>query len=380
MLFSFLPVDVIIHIHSLLLIEKSLIVIGRDATLTTIVTTAFVNLLLPLKWAGIFVPLLPPLALEVLDAPVPYIIGLDLPGVYGRDSTKRPKIPISPTSAILYMDDFLQCPHAYSSKQRKYKYQDGIVAEKLDSLTSIIGSGTSNVNTAPISPVDASSRPTTMSNLGRNFSMDDCVPTSKKDEGCRDCLFFETPFQMEMELSSIFPSTSSIQVTTIENKAILLKPLLMRLKTLSKQFKWQCEHCGLLQNSPFANIGANNGKQVGSNHCTISCSEEVMPHEVFVKCALMDFDPVIYQPVREILQLFHSYNETYTGGVLSNSHAWQDICHEDLYSHALVVDSKKIMDPLKQRMCIQEHILQTQMFALMLDSQFATYIELHHPR
>ncbi len=384
MLFSFLPVEVILHVHSLLLVEKSLIVIGRDTTLTTIVTTAFVHLLLPLKWAGIFVPLLPPLALEVLDAPMPYIIGLDIPGVYGKDATKRPKLPVSAAAAIIYMDDFLDCPHSYHQKQEQFKQHVGdIVVEKFESLSSIFGSAPSTLSQR--SPMNAFlSRPTTLSNATVVESTDNF---SIFKTYYRECLYFETPLLMEVELLPIFPAVSTSQVTAIDNTAMVLKPLLAQLKCLARQFKWQCEHCGLLQNSPFGNIGSSRGKKIfgsafdrGSNSCTPSCVDETMPHEVFVKCALMDFDPVIYQPVREILSIFHTYNETYTGGVLSSTYGWQDICHEDLYSRALVVDAEKIMDPLRQRICIQEHVLRTQMFAMMLDSQFASYLQLRNPR
>ena len=41
--------------------------------LVTAIATAFKLLLLPFEWAGIFVPILPSNALEVMEAPVPFI-------------------------------------------------------------------------------------------------------------------------------------------------------------------------------------------------------------------------------------------------------------------------------------------------------------------
>jgi DENN (AEX-3) domain len=41
--------------------------------LITAITTAFLLLLKPFQWAGIFVPVLPRNALEVMEAPVPFI-------------------------------------------------------------------------------------------------------------------------------------------------------------------------------------------------------------------------------------------------------------------------------------------------------------------
>ncbi len=74
-LFSLIPSEVIIKILSMLLLEKSLLVCSADLALATAISTAFALLLRPFAWEGIFVPLLPFAAYEVLDAPVPYIIG-----------------------------------------------------------------------------------------------------------------------------------------------------------------------------------------------------------------------------------------------------------------------------------------------------------------
>lgn len=49
--------------------------------MVTAVVTSFHNLISPFKWEGVFIPLLPPSAREIFQAPVPFIVGSDLLGV-----------------------------------------------------------------------------------------------------------------------------------------------------------------------------------------------------------------------------------------------------------------------------------------------------------
>ena len=46
------------------------------------VTSAFIQLLELVQWAGIFVSVLSPLESDILDAPVSFITGLGLPSIY----------------------------------------------------------------------------------------------------------------------------------------------------------------------------------------------------------------------------------------------------------------------------------------------------------
>ena len=75
-LFSFLPYTILIDIINHLLLEKSLLICGKLASLVSIITTGIKYILTPLKWDGVFVPLLPTSAMEVLQAPVPFILGI----------------------------------------------------------------------------------------------------------------------------------------------------------------------------------------------------------------------------------------------------------------------------------------------------------------
>jgi len=98
-LFCTLPAPVVVQILSLLLLEKSLIVCGSDLGLVSAIGTAFTLLLKPFSWQGVFVPILPLTALEVLEAPVPFIVGVTTPLPTMHD--------ISSAAAVLFLDDYL---------------------------------------------------------------------------------------------------------------------------------------------------------------------------------------------------------------------------------------------------------------------------------
>ena len=99
-LFCILPPKVIVQVMSMLLLEKSLIICGSDTGLVTAIGTAFTQLLRPFFWEGVFVPILPTSALEVIEAPVPFIVGT---------SATLPSLQaVSSTAAVLYLDDYLE--------------------------------------------------------------------------------------------------------------------------------------------------------------------------------------------------------------------------------------------------------------------------------
>lgn len=75
-LFTFVPYSVLIEIINHTLLEKSLIVCGKLSSLVSIISTGVTYLLSPFQWDGVFVPMLPKSALEVLQAPVPFILGI----------------------------------------------------------------------------------------------------------------------------------------------------------------------------------------------------------------------------------------------------------------------------------------------------------------
>jgi hypothetical protein len=93
---SFLNSGTILKLVNLLLMEKSLVVVGKYSAIVSIVTIGVKNLILPFKWEGVFVALVPGSARELFGAPVPYILG----------TTHAPREDeVSSNSAVLFLSE-----------------------------------------------------------------------------------------------------------------------------------------------------------------------------------------------------------------------------------------------------------------------------------
>jgi DENN (AEX-3) domain len=94
MLFATLSSEVLLKTLHLLLTEKSLIIYGTDMGYVTATALAIKELLKPLTWEGIFVPMLSTSAKELFEAPVPFILG----------TTFMPNFDfLSPSAAVLHI-------------------------------------------------------------------------------------------------------------------------------------------------------------------------------------------------------------------------------------------------------------------------------------
>ena len=75
-LFRALDVGEVIAFLSALLQERQIIVVCRTLGLLSAVVLSCIPLLRPMAWQGTFIPILPVDQLDVLHAPVPYVIGV----------------------------------------------------------------------------------------------------------------------------------------------------------------------------------------------------------------------------------------------------------------------------------------------------------------
>ncbi|CAM9755420.1 unnamed protein product, partial [Laminaria digitata] len=78
-LFSSVAEEIILRALDALLLEKTLVVCGRDVGMVSIVATALLSLLDPFKWEGVFVPVVPLKLMDVLESPVPALVGVQAP-------------------------------------------------------------------------------------------------------------------------------------------------------------------------------------------------------------------------------------------------------------------------------------------------------------
>src|ERR1700733_12626882 len=73
-IFSYL--DTIIKIFSSILYEQKIIFIGNELGPLTRLINTFISLLYPFSWPHTYIPILPALMLDIIQAPTPYIIGI----------------------------------------------------------------------------------------------------------------------------------------------------------------------------------------------------------------------------------------------------------------------------------------------------------------
>lgn len=72
------------------------------------ISSALSYLINPFHWEGVFIPLIPPNALEILDSPVPFIVGTThvVSTAQAEHRGSLTAIGLSPTAAVLYVDDY----------------------------------------------------------------------------------------------------------------------------------------------------------------------------------------------------------------------------------------------------------------------------------
>jgi len=63
--------------HSCLLTETRICLCSQHHALLTPIAEAFLALLFPLVWQGAYIPIMPLGMVDILDAPVPFFVGLN---------------------------------------------------------------------------------------------------------------------------------------------------------------------------------------------------------------------------------------------------------------------------------------------------------------
>jgi hypothetical protein len=91
LLFRSLNIKNIIKTWSLLMCEQKIVLCSASISILTPVALALVSLLFPFSWCGIFIPVLPETLIDVLDAPVPFLVGYDADYLRKTPSEHRPE-------------------------------------------------------------------------------------------------------------------------------------------------------------------------------------------------------------------------------------------------------------------------------------------------
>ncbi|KAF1987997.1 DENN-domain-containing protein [Aulographum hederae CBS 113979] len=76
-LFRSLSIPNIITLFEYVLAEARIILLSSHTAMLHLSSAAITNLLFPMKWAGVFIPVLPARLIQALEAPCPYIVGVE---------------------------------------------------------------------------------------------------------------------------------------------------------------------------------------------------------------------------------------------------------------------------------------------------------------
>ncbi|KAF2196154.1 dDENN domain-containing protein [Delitschia confertaspora ATCC 74209] len=76
-LFRALSIPNVITLFEYVLQESRIILLSSHTAMLHLVSQALVNLLYPFKWAGVFIPVLPARLVQTIEAPCPYIVGIE---------------------------------------------------------------------------------------------------------------------------------------------------------------------------------------------------------------------------------------------------------------------------------------------------------------
>ena len=76
-LFRSLSIPNIVTLFEYVLAESRIILLSSHTSMLYLTSAAISHLLYPLKWAGVFIPVLPARLIQALEAPCPYIVGIE---------------------------------------------------------------------------------------------------------------------------------------------------------------------------------------------------------------------------------------------------------------------------------------------------------------
>ncbi|KAF2809530.1 dDENN domain-containing protein [Mytilinidion resinicola] len=76
-LFRSLSIPNVVTLFEYVLTEARIILLSDHTAMLHLASAALANLLYPLKWAGVFIPVLPARLVQTLEAPCPYIVGIE---------------------------------------------------------------------------------------------------------------------------------------------------------------------------------------------------------------------------------------------------------------------------------------------------------------
>jgi hypothetical protein len=104
-LFTCLSIDSILTVFNCLCLEMTICITSRNIALLTPIQETFLSLLFPFIWQGCYVPILPISMIEMLDAPVPLLTGINLADLETVLRENPSAVPASENIVLVDLDN-----------------------------------------------------------------------------------------------------------------------------------------------------------------------------------------------------------------------------------------------------------------------------------
>lgn len=294
--------------------------------MVTAITTAFVMLLQPFSWEGIFVPLLPLAAYEALDAPVPYVIG-----VVGKS---RPTATITSSAGVLSLDDFIHHPEYYVSSC----FEESALRHTMAAR-------------------DDHSHTHHHHNYHEHEHKD--LHHDPVEDGVVGLKYFESPCPEET-MQGVPPLLDPMQCSQLKELHQLIAFHAVKINV--------CLHTG--QNSSSAAAGA----------AGTAGSSRVLTSATAIKAVLNDLNDEALRSLTTVLARVQAYNSSLCGEVLTQPGGWQQFGVLNTRSNQFEFLPDLLMAPLKANLLLQESVINTQLFVSFMDQQSVNYLKLQPQR
>uniref|UniRef100_A0A671MNV3 DENN domain-containing protein 5B n=1 Tax=Sinocyclocheilus anshuiensis TaxID=1608454 RepID=A0A671MNV3_9TELE len=102
--FQLLGVENLVQIFTCVLLEMQILLYSQDYQRLMVVAEGITTLLFPFQWQHVYVPILPASLLHFLDAPVPYLMGLQ-----SKEGTDRSKLELPQEANLCFVDIDSHC-------------------------------------------------------------------------------------------------------------------------------------------------------------------------------------------------------------------------------------------------------------------------------
>uniref|UniRef100_A0A7M4FIH6 DENN domain containing 5B n=1 Tax=Crocodylus porosus TaxID=8502 RepID=A0A7M4FIH6_CROPO len=118
--FELLGLENLVQVFTCILLEMQILLYSQDYQRLMTVAEGITTLLFPFQWQHVYVPILPASLLHFLDAPVPYLMGLQ-----SKEGTDRSKLELPQEANLCFVDidnHFIELPEEFPQFPNKLEF------------------------------------------------------------------------------------------------------------------------------------------------------------------------------------------------------------------------------------------------------------------